>query len=160
MFNESPVLTSPEGDHPPGLDPETGLTVVDDPTVAAYLPSGSDPLVVYHLAPAVVAGSDFEGGEARSFTGPFGVDWAIDPQFTAEGAEKFRQASMVLASEPFDSPTRQIAIVFDGTVISAPAIAHETDPLVGLDPGEVVFFVGGSDNSQRIAEEIAATLQQ
>ena len=161
VSGESPALTDPEGDHPPGLDPETGLTVEDNPTVAAYLRSGTDPIVVYHLAPAVVVGSDFEGGEASSFPGPRGADsWAIDPQFTVEGAEKFRQASMALASEPFDSPTRQIAYVFDGTVISAPVLAQDTDPLVGLDPEDIVFFVGDSDSSQQIAEQIAATLQR
>jgi hypothetical protein len=41
----------------------------------------------------------------------------------------------------------------------APAIAHETDPLIGLDPGGIVFFVN-SENSQETARRIAASLQQ
>ena len=45
------------------------------------------------------------------------------PEFTSEGGEKFRTATGELARFPVNSPQRQLAIVVDGVVTSAPAVA-------------------------------------
>ena len=50
VFPESPALTDPDGTHPDGLDPESGLTIVDDSSQEAYLAS-TDGLIVYHVGP-------------------------------------------------------------------------------------------------------------
>jgi preprotein translocase subunit SecD len=157
IFEESPALDLPEGDRPPGIDSETGLTKVDDPAAEVYL-VGIDSLV-YYLAPAFVTDSDFVGAEVESME-LVGTTWLVKPRFTSQGGEKLRQATMDLAAEPLDSPTRQIAVVFDGKVISAPTVAHDIDPSKGISPQNVVFVVGSDDGSKQLAERIAASLQK
>jgi len=161
IFPESPAITDPTGKHPPGLDPATGLTMKDEPGKEAYL-KGEDGLV-YWVGPAFLVGSDLKGGEARfSATGGHGGagGWVVVPEFTDEGGKKFREATGQLATYPVGDPRRQMAIVVDGVVTSAPAVAAGVDPNVGLDPNAVVITIGtSSDNPQAEAEDLAAILR-
>jgi preprotein translocase subunit SecD len=101
--------------------------------------------------------ADIEGAEPRFSGSQAGGEWVVVPEFTVEGGERFRTATAALASEPTDSPTRQLAIVIDGQVVSAPQIAAEVGP-EGLDPNAVVITIGVSAFPQQEAEDLAAAL--
>lgn len=142
---------------PPNLDPETGLTIVDDPTTEAYL-QGEDGLV-YHVGPAFLTGVDVEGAEA-GFTGGFSASgYVVDPDFTAAGAVAFEDATAQLSFFTIGDPRRQMAIVVDGGVVSAPQIAAEVAPGEGLDADQVFITIGVSDDAQAEAEDLATILR-
>jgi preprotein translocase subunit SecD len=156
IVQQSPALTDPEGDHPDNLDPVTGLSDPDDVNAEiAYLP-GEAGLGVYVVGPAFLTGADMKGG--RAGTSGVAAEVVVVPEFTSEGGEKFRTATGELATFPVNSPQRQLAIVVDGVVTSAPAVAAGVDPNEGLDPNQVIITIGASDNPQAEAEDLAAIL--
>lgn len=160
VFSVSPAVADPDGDHPASVDAETGITIVDDVTTEAYLYEAATGLI-YWVGPAFLTGADIESAEALLVSGPNGAvaSWVVVPEFTAEGRQKFRTATAALAQEPTESPTRQLAIVIDGAVILAPAVADGVGPK-GLDPDTVVISVHDTDNAQQEAEDLAATLRR
>ncbi|MEN8233890.1 MAG: protein translocase subunit SecD [Actinomycetota bacterium] len=161
LVQASPALTEPDGDHPDNLDPVTGLSDPDDvDSEIAYLPD-EDGLFVYIVGPAFLTGADLEGGRAafQPTGGPGGAGgWVVVPEFTDDGGEKFRSATGELAGYPVGSPQRQLAIVVDGVVGSAPAVAADVNPAEGLDPNQVVITIGASDEPQAEAEDLASIL--
>ncbi|MEZ5176014.1 MAG: protein translocase subunit SecD [Acidimicrobiia bacterium] len=157
-FVESPALTQPDGDHPDGLDPETGLTMVDDVTRPAYL-ADQDDLFVYSVEAAFLTGADITDAQVQFSQSGVATQWVVVPVFTDEGGKKFQEATKILAGYPAGDPRRQLAIVVDGVVFSAPAVATDVDPSQGLDPNAVVITVGASSNAQEEAEDLAAILR-
>lgn len=155
-FDVSPALMSPDGDHPPGLDPETGFSTSDDPEIALYSPSATDSGVGYHLGPAVLNASDFGGAESQTVDGYGPRGWWVIPNLTSAGEDKFRRITMELAGEPLESPTRKLAFVLDGEVVAAPVIAPDVDPLAGLDPDSLIISVVTED----VAIALVSTLSQ
>ncbi len=154
----SPAIADPDGEHPTGLDPDTGLTIEDDVTMDAYL-ADQDGLFVYSVGPAFLTGSDISGAQVQfSQTGVAG-QWVVVPDFTSEGGNKFREATKELATYPSGDARRQLAIVVDGVVFSAPAVANDVSPTTGLDPNAVVITVGVTENAQQEAENLAAILR-
>ncbi len=142
---------------PPNLDPVTGLTIVDDVTSDAYL-QGDDGLV-YHVGPAFLTGADVEGAEA-GFTGGFSASgFVVDPEFSEEGGLAFETATAQLSLFTVGDPRRQMAIVVDGNVVSAPQIAAEVAPGEGLDADQVFITIGVSDDAEAEAEDLATILR-
>ena len=158
---ESPYFSNPDGEHPPNINPETGLSDPDDVDEIGYL-LATQSLGIYVVGPAFLTGVDMKGGQAQ-FSGGSGSQlgagaWVVVPDFTDEGGEKFREATGVLATFPVNSRQRQLAIVVDGVVQSSPFVAEGVDPDQGLDPNQVVITIGASDNPQQEADELAAIL--
>jgi len=158
IFPLSPAINDPDGEHPASVDPELGITVDDDVNTEAYL---LDPLTgaVYWVGPAFLTGVDIRGGEAQFTAGQTGFGaWVVVPSFSSEGGEKFREATAALALQPVGSPTRQLAIVVDGEVTSAPAVAEEVGP-EGLDPSAVVITIGAGSDQEAESDDLAAILR-
>ena len=159
----TPTTTTTTTTEPPvipdDIDPETGISKSDDPELAVYLP-GDDGLV-YSLGPAFLTGADLTGAEpgfgAVSLAGTGG--WTVDPSFTADGGQKFEEATAVLSTFAVGDPRRQMAIVLDGTVISAPSIASEVVAGDTLPADTVVITIGTAENSQQEAEDLATVLR-
>jgi preprotein translocase subunit SecD len=142
---------------PPNIDPETGLTIIDDPTQESYL-IAEDGVTIYYVGPAFLFGSDIADAEAAFVgTSSSAGEWVVDPSFTEEGGEKFREATAILAQEPVGSPTRSLAIVVDDVVFSAPAVAPDVGP-EGLDPNNVIITIGG-ENQEEEARDLATILR-
>ena len=124
-------------------------------------PDGSV-LVVYHVGPAFLTGADMVGGEAR-FTGTGGAGgtdgWVVVPEFTGEGRARFREATKALAGFAVGDPRRQLAIVVDGVVTSAPQLTHDVDPAHGLDPNQVVVTIGNPEEPEAEAIHLAAYIR-
>ena len=143
---------------PDNIDPLLGLTIVDDVTEFAYLP-GDDGLV-YLVGPAFLTGVDIAGAEA-AFTGSglsTSSGWVVDPDFTSVGGEKFEQATAVLSTYAIGDPRRQMAIVVDGRVFSAPQISDQILPGDFLEAGSVIITVGNED-PQNEAEDLSTILR-
>ncbi|MDH3729778.1 MAG: protein translocase subunit SecD [Acidimicrobiia bacterium] len=140
---------------PPGVDPDTGVTIVDDPEAPAYLVEPTSGLI-YFVGDALVLGSDITNASA----GNQGQGWVVDPDFTSEGARKFEEATRQLAAFPVGSDQRRFAIVLDGEVVSAPTIAEGVTAAEGLDAGQVQITIGfGNEDPQAEAEDLATVLR-
>ena len=137
---------------PPNIDPLTGLTIVDDVTQPAYLPS--DDGLIYLVGPAFLTGGDIEGAQP-AFTGTATQSaggWVVDPDFTSEGATKFEAATAELSLFPVGDPRRQLAIVVDGAVVFAPQVSEQVLPGEGLDAGTVIITVGREDQEKEAGD--------
>ncbi|MBA2336632.1 MAG: protein translocase subunit SecD [Acidimicrobiia bacterium] len=141
---------------PDNIDPDTGITIVDDITTEGYL-LGDDGLI-YRVGPAFLAGSDVTGAQA-GFVGSITGGVIVDPEFTAEGATKFEDATAVLSQFSPGDPRRQMAIVVDGVVNSAPSIDQSVAPGTSLDADQVYITIGTADNAQAEAEDLATILR-
>jgi len=142
---------------PDNLDGETGLTIEDDPASDAYL-IGEDGISYYHVGPAFLLGSDIDGATA-GFIGSATAGWVVDPDFTGEGGDKFEDATAQLTLFSPGDPRRSMAIVVDGVVFSAPQVAEELASGEALDADVVYITVGGGDEQQQEAEDLATILR-
>ena len=138
------------------LDPTTGLSVVDDPNKGVYLADDSGR--IFDLGPAFLTGADLTGA-AAGFGGNT-QGWDVDPSFTADGGKKFEECTAVLSTYVYGDPHRQMAIVLDGKVISAPSIAQDVASGESLKADSVVITMGSAaDNGQQEAEDLATVLR-
>ncbi len=182
QYGESPALTDPESVLPDGDDtvdpilqplnptsPDTGITVEDDIARRSILEERDTPFV-YEVGGVVVefqdgssvefpTGQDITDASAQFSSTGVGGQWVVVPEFTTEGGELFREATAYLSTYTPGDPRRQMAIVIDGDVFSAPTIASDVAPGEGLDPNSVVITVGGGTDAQAEAEALAALLR-
>ena len=158
VHTSSPALADPSADHPAGLDRVTGLSIADDAGSRVYF-LDEDESVVYDLGVAILSGADITDAKAHFVaSGNDGGEWVVVPTFTSLGGHEFREATKRLASYPEDDVRRQVAIVVDRIVISAPVLSPEVDPTEGLDPNAVVITIGQEDGDKEVAEDLVAAL--
>jgi preprotein translocase subunit SecD len=74
----------------------------------------------YTLAAAQIRGSDLLAASAGETTRPAARDWTVLVVLTRQGAPRFATLTGRLAKQPV--PRNQIAIVVDGSVVSAPTV--------------------------------------
>jgi protein-export membrane protein SecD len=172
-----PAATRPEGDTSANpvlkvlneVNRTTGISMVDDIAFRSYLEADDRP-IVYEVGGIPVklqseeivefpTGADIVDARAQFTSSGLSGEWVVIPVFTDEGGEKFRESTAYLASYPVGSPRRQLAIVVDGVVSSAPAVAPEVSPNEGLDPDAVIITVGIGENAERDARDLAAILR-
>jgi preprotein translocase subunit SecD len=91
---------------------------VEDDPAQEIISCSDDGAVKYRLAKADVVGTDVKGATAS--LDQFGSGWQIIVQFTGEGQRKFT----ALTERTIN---RQVAIVLDGLVLSAPTIQSRID---------------------------------
>ncbi len=145
---------------PANVDFDTGLTIVDDPSQEAWLLE-PDSGLIYHVGPALLTGADITGADAQFAGGSLGGGvggWVVDPSFTGDGGDKFREATGQLATFNIADPRRRFAIVLDGAVVSAPVVAEGVGP-EGLSPSAVTITIGGGEDQQSEAEDLATVLR-
>jgi preprotein translocase subunit SecD len=138
-----PVASAPE------------ITEEDDITMDAYLLYEDG--TVLHVGPTALEGSDVD--EALPLFDPNSAQWVVNLDLTGEGAEKFAALTAEAAIYPQGDPRRQIAIVLDGEVISAPGVSPDVQPGVGITGGQAVITLGTSENAQQEAQDLALTLR-
>lgn len=144
------------GTDTPGIDPSTGLTIEDDINVEAFL-RYRDANQVLHVGPAELAGSDVD--EAIPFFDTSSGLWAVNLNLTSEGGVKFAALTAEAASYPLGDPRRQIAIVLDGEVMSAPSVNPDVSPQIGITGGSALITMGADSESQQSAQDLALTLR-
>ena len=146
---------------PPNVDPVTGLTIEDDPSQEAYLPSTSNffgqPVAeVIHVGPAALLGSDV--ADAIPGFDPSRAQWVVNLDLTSDGADKFAQLTANAVTFPTDSPQRRIAIVLDGDVVASPGVSADVGP-EGITGGQAQITFGGSTDDEQKARDVAALLR-
>ncbi|MDQ3974362.1 MAG: protein translocase subunit SecD [Actinomycetota bacterium] len=107
------------------------------------------------LGPVALGGTDV--GDARAQVDPqSGLNWSVALDLSDEGAAKFAQITGQLACNPQGAPQRQLAIVLDGVVESAPQMAPEVVCNQGIAGGQAVITTGGGEAE---AKELALVLR-
>jgi preprotein translocase subunit SecD len=148
---------------PPGVDPETGLTIEDDPTQEAWLAEYAEDgsvIRVYHVGPSQLSGADLDNALAGFQGGTSGIgQWQVQLDLSSEGADSFQELTKVAASYPFGDPRRQIAIILDGEVVSAPQVNEDVDPNVGISGGSAIITMGTGANQQQAAQDLSVVLR-
>lgn len=160
VFDSTPGETGPlAGTDTPGIDSQTGLTIEDDITMEAYLLQTDAQLgsEVLHVGPAALEGSDV--AEAIPIFSTQSGQWAVSLNLTTEGGQKFADLTAQAASYPVGDPRRQIAIVLDGEVVSAPAVNPDVSPATGISGGQALITMSGSQEAQQEAQDLALTLR-
>jgi preprotein translocase subunit SecD len=117
---------------------EPGATPVELPT---------DQWTKYRLGPVALDGGGVSDARAEpDFTGlGFQVALSLD----SEGAAQFAAVTGELACEPQGAPTRQMAIVLDSVVESAPTMSPEVICNQGITGGTAIITTGGGRDSAR-----------
>jgi preprotein translocase subunit SecD len=166
LLSFRPVLDSTPGETGPlagsdtsGIDSQTGLTIEDDITMESYLLQTDAQLgsEVLHVGPAALEGSDV--AEAIPIFSTQSGQWAVSLNLTTEGGQKFADLTAEAASYPVGDPRRQIAIVLDGEVVSAPAVNPDVSPTTGISGGQALITMSGSQDAQQEAQDLALTLR-
>jgi len=143
-----------------GIDDETGLTVEDDIDQEAYLlyaDQTSTSSEVLQVGPAALEGTDVD--EALPIFDTNSGVWAVSLDLTSDGGTKFAQLTADAASYPLGDPRRQIAIVLDGEVVSAPGVNPDVSPDTGISGGRALITIGASEDAQQEAQDLALTLR-
>lgn len=144
------------GTDTPGIDPVTGLTIEDDILGEAFL-AYQDANQVLHVGPAELEGADVD--EAIPFFDTSSGQWAVSLNLTSAGGAKFASLTADAASYPLGDPRRQIAIVLDGAVVSAPSVNPDVSPQFGITGGSAQITMGADTDSQQSAQDLALTLR-
>ncbi len=142
-----PGGTTPENTDPE-VDPATGLSVVDDATRETYLPFEGQ---VLHLGPAIV-----EGTQVSQAVANFNNSWLVQLDLTPDGGDRF--ACMTGQATSYFDARRQIAIVLDGEIQTAPPVATDVGP-EGISGGSAVITVGTDQESEQEARDLAVVLR-
>lgn len=135
------------------------ITEEDDIDAEAYLPYSQEgfPDQVLHVGPARLEGSGVDEAIPRFDTQS--GSWAVTLDLTGQGAEAFASMTAEAASYPIGDPRRQIAIVLDGEVMSAPGVNPDVSPQRGITGGSALITVGADQDAQQEAQDLALTLR-
>lgn len=147
------------GTDTPNIDNVTGLTINDDIDSESWLllPENGGPSQVLNLGPAQLQGDDVQ--QALPMFDPNSAVWAVTLDLTGSGGEKFAALTAEAAGFPAGDPRRQIAIVLDGEVITAPAVNVSVDPGTGITGGTAQITMGRSESDQQEAQDLALVLR-
>ena len=126
-----------------GVDDVIGISLNDNPEFESYILSvNSGYPVVYQLGPAELTGNDISDAIAVFPEN----EWIVSLEFKDSSAEKFTELTKKLANE--NGEKRKLAIVLDGEVVSAPGIAFDVDPSVGITGGTAAISMGNADGGE------------
>ena len=145
---DNPTVTAP-----PGVDELTGLSIDDNPDTESYLLSlsGGFP-VIYHLGPAELTGNDIDDALAVYPQN----EWIVQLVLKDTSEQKFTDLTKKLAK--LMGEQRRLAIVLDGQVISAPGIAMDVNPEIGITGGTAAISMGNTDQGES-ANNLAVILR-
>lgn len=140
--------------------------VYPDETAAAAAELGEEEMLVdddigmiYQVGPAFIGPDGFVDGRVETLQAPEGMNpVVVDPVLTDEAAAVFVETTKTLAGLPV-GPGKQIAIVIDDHVLSAPQLAAEVDPAQGLPADSIVFTIQEGPMIEERARALAAYLR-
>lgn len=146
---------------PPGVDPILGLSTQDDILATrSFLPEMDEEggiAAIYEVGPADLTGAEVES--ALPIYGQYTPGtWVVQLNLTQHGAERFADITGRLALNAVGTPQRRMAIVLDGTVVSAPAMADDVTP-DGITGGTSIITFGNDENSEAEARDLTTVLR-
>jgi protein-export membrane protein SecD len=110
-------------------------------------PIAADQRIKYRLGPVALDGSGVTDANAQADEFGFGFRVALD--LDREGGQAFAAVTGELACEPEGSPARQLAIVLDGVVESAPTMNPDVVCGQGIAGGSAIITTGGGQEDAR-----------
>jgi protein-export membrane protein SecD len=139
--------------------PDTDVVLCGPSANAVLLPAGEvEPpgeRAKYALGPVAVSGEDVDDASA-ALGSTAGSEWIVNLSLQGEGVRAFQEVTGTLACAPQGDPARQLAIVLDGVVQSAPPM----DPTIlcnqGIPDGNAIITTGGAEDEAR---ELALVLR-
>ena len=134
----------------PGAVTET-VSESDDPEQAVILED--DEGTKFLLEPAELTGEAIR--DARAMVDPATGGWVVSARFSREGSDAWESFTGELACLQIGDPQRQVAIVLDAKVESAPQVAEDVECNRGISGGETVIT---GDFSQEEAQDLAVVL--
>lgn len=85
--------------------------------------------------------------------------WVVQLDLAASGSQAFADLTGHAAGYPFGDPRRQIAIVLDEQIVTAPPVAEGVSPEVGISGGSAIITMGSSQDAQVEAQDTAVVLR-
>ena len=134
---------APEVGEDAEFDPSVEQTVVDD---------SGQPI---RLGPASLTGEDVEDAAATVDT-QTGTSRIVNIDFKGEGGTKWEQLTGAAACAQPGDPTRRVAIVLDGEVISSPQVNEDVQCNVGIQGGRTQIT---GDFTQEEADQLAVLIK-
>lgn len=152
--DRAPMIGSEELD----IDPLTGLTVEDNTRAESYLiyQDTVGPQVL-HVGEAQLTGDDI--ADVVPFFDSQTEGWLVSLDLTSEGGAKFASLTAAAAEFPLGDPRRQIAVVLDGVVETAPVVDPSVSPSTGITGGRAVITLGASEDAEIEASDLALVLR-
>jgi preprotein translocase subunit SecD len=133
---------------PPPADQEVVLCG-QAPDSPADAPEGQEQRPTkYRLGRVEVSGDQVEN--AKPQIEDSGLSWYVSLDFSREGDRAFQELTGELACEPVGVPTRQLAIVLDARVESAPEVNADVQCGQGISGGGIIT-VGGEQEARDLA---------
>ncbi len=105
------------------------------------------------LEPARLTGEAIRS--ARAMVDPATGGWVVSARFSREGAEEWGNFTGELACLQIGDPQRQVAIVLDAQVESAPQVAEDVECNRGITGGETIIT---GDFTQQEAQDLSVVL--
>ncbi|WP_245929958.1 protein translocase subunit SecD [Allonocardiopsis opalescens] len=139
----SSASPSAEASEDPAAPEEPALSL-PDPTTGANL----------DLGPATITGTGVTGAEAT--LDQYGANWMVNVSFGGDSREAWRQLTADAACAMPGDPARQVAIVLDDAILSAPQVTEETACGVGQGGGSTSIT---GDFTQAEAENLAVLIE-
>lgn len=90
---------------------------------------------------------------------PQGGSWVVQLDLAGAGGQRFADLTALAASYPFGDPRRQIAIVLDEEIVTAPPVAQGVSPDVGITGGSAIITMGNRADAQTQARDTAVILR-
>ncbi|MDP8978261.1 MAG: protein translocase subunit SecD [Actinomycetota bacterium] len=101
------------------------------------------------LGPVALTGSGVT--DARAAVDEAGLSWRVDLDLNARAAQGFAAVTGRLACFPLNSPRRQLGIVLDNIVESAPPMAASVRCDEGITGGRATIETGGEEEARELA---------
>lgn len=127
----------------------------DLPDATVQFPMKGAVSQVYVLGPVALEGSDVTRAEAEyAGVSSGGSGWSVRLDFTDEGQRKFAKVTGELACNPRGDVKRQLAVVLDQVIESAPQMAEDVKCGQGIDNGAQI-----TTGDEKSARELALVLR-
>lgn len=115
----------------------------DQPVILA----STDGSVVYQLGPQALSGREIEDATATIDAQGLG-GWQVNLQFSGTGDDQYQDLTGKAACQPEGDPKRQIAIVLDSRVVSAPSVNMDVQCNAGISGGGIITLGGETPAAQ------------
>lgn len=122
----------------------------DDPAATVRFPLKDSPQTVLILGPVALMGDEVTRADATLSSG----SEVVTLEFTSEGQAAFKKITGELACNPQGDPKRQLAIVLDGVIESAPQMGTEVQCNQGISQGGQI-----TTGSAQEAKDLALVLR-
>jgi preprotein translocase subunit SecD len=133
-----------------GPPPDGEVVLFESVTDDGGMQLPEDQRAKYRVGDIALDGSGV--ADANASPDEFGFGWRVNLDLDREGGQAFAAITGELACEPVGSPARQLAIVLDGVVESAPDMNPDVVCGQGITGGSAIITTGGgADDARELA---------